>query len=69
MRVVEGVLLWVVYTLITYHTYIDRIYPEAMQMKKADAHDDIYTSNNILDLWMSPERVVPLWKRRLAGLL
>ena len=31
----------------------------------------LYTSN-ILDLWMSPERVVPLpvrWKRRLAGLL
>ena len=32
----------------------------------------LYTSNSILDLWMSPERVVPLlvrWKRRLAGLL
>ena len=32
----------------------------------------LYTSSNILDLWMSPERVAPLlvrWKRRLAGLL
>ena len=31
-----------------------------------------HTSSNILDLWMSPERVAPLlvrWKRRLAGLL
>ena len=28
----------------------------------------LYTSNNILDLWMSPERVVR-WKIRLAGLL
>ena len=34
--------------------------------------DHIYPSNNILDLWMSSERVVPLlvrYKRRLAGLL
>ena len=32
----------------------------------------LYTSSNILDLWLSPERVAPLlirWKRRLAGLL
>ena len=32
----------------------------------------LYTSNNILDLWMFPDRVVPLlvrWKRCLAGLL
>ena len=32
----------------------------------------LYTSSNIMDLWMSPERVAPLlarWKRRLAGLL
>ena len=32
----------------------------------------LYTSSNILDLWMSPERVAPLlvrWKRRLAWLL
>ena len=31
----------------------------------------LYTSNTILDLWMSPGRVVPLlarWKGRLAGL-
>ena len=31
----------------------------------------LYTSSNILDLWMSPGRVVPLlarWKERLAGL-
>ena len=31
----------------------------------------LYTSNNILDLWMSPGRVVPLlarWKGYLAGL-
>ena len=31
----------------------------------------LYTSSNILDLWMSPGRVVPLlarWKGRLAGL-
>ena len=32
----------------------------------------LYTSSNILELWLSPERVAPLlirWKRRLAGLL
>ena len=32
----------------------------------------LYTSSNILDLWLSPEIVAPLlirWKRRLAGLL
>ena len=32
----------------------------------------LYTSSNILDLWISPERVAPLlvrWRRRLAGLL
>ena len=31
----------------------------------------LYTSNNILDLWMAPGRVLPLlarWKGRLAGL-
>ena len=31
----------------------------------------LYTSNNILDIWLSPGRVVPQlsrWKRRLAGL-